>query len=67
MDTAQLRQKSYKELMELARDTKKRIDETRYLMYQHKVKNVNEFKKLKKDYARILTVLSELRLKKQSR
>lgn len=52
-----MRQKSKDELQELLREKKWRIDELRFLLDQKKVKNVKEIAGVKKDIARIMTLL----------
>ena len=54
----ELRQKSHEELMGLMREKKLRIDELHFLLHQSKVKNVKEIAALKKDIARVQTVIS---------
>ena len=57
MKIAELRKKSQKELQELLREKRVRTDELQFLLRQKKVKNVKELFGLKKDIARILTLL----------
>lgn len=46
--------------MGLMREKKLRIDELHFLLHQSKVKNVKEIAALKKDIARVQTVISSL-------
>lgn len=57
MKIVELRQKSKEELMELLREKKTRIDELKFMLHQKKVKNVKEPANIKKDIARIMTLL----------
>lgn len=58
MKITELRQKSKEELKNMLEDKKKRVSELRFIMRQgKKVKNVKEVSGLRKDIARILTLL----------
>lgn len=57
MKTAELRQKSKEELKPLLEEKLQRVDELKFLLHQKKVKNVKELASVKKDIARILTIL----------
>ncbi|MBI2122162.1 MAG: 50S ribosomal protein L29 [Candidatus Sungbacteria bacterium] len=57
MKIAELRQKTKEELQELLHEKCARIDELRPLLHQKKVKNVKELSRVKKDIARIMTLL----------
>lgn len=57
MHIAELKQKPAEELRALLADKRARVDELRFLSRQKKVKNVKEFGAIKKDIARILTLL----------
>lgn len=57
MKIAELKQKSKEELAVLLREKKARVDELKYLLRQRKVKNVREVGDVKKDIARILTLM----------
>lgn len=50
-------QKSKEELENLMRTMRERIDEMSFLRHQKKLKDVKEFSRVKKDIARILTVI----------
>lgn len=57
MKTAILRQKSKEELHALLSEYRERIDALAPLMHGKKVKNVKERAAIKKDIARILTIM----------
>ena len=58
MKITELRQKSKEELVALMREKNARIDELRFLLRQNKVKNVKETAAIKKDIARIMTIIN---------
>jgi len=57
MKAIELKQKPKEELQELLQEKRKRLEELRFLSSQGKVKNVKEILGVKKDIARILTLL----------
>lgn len=57
MKPHELRQKSKEELSALVHESRERVDTLRFLLRQKKVKNVKELAHLKKDIARILTLM----------
>ena len=57
MKIIELRQKNKDELSELLKEKKARLEELRFLSAQKKVKNVKEISVIKKDIARILTLI----------
>ena len=57
MKTCELRQKIKEELQELLQEKRARLDELRPLLHQKKIKNVKEMAAVKKDIARIMTLL----------
>jgi len=59
MKIQELRQKSKEELRSLLQEKRKRLEELNFLLHQKKVKNVKEPAAIKKDIARILTLLKE--------
>jgi ribosomal protein L29 len=59
MKIADLRSKTKKELRSLLRATKGDIEKTALAMLKGKEKNVKKKMRLKKNYARVLTVLNE--------
>lgn len=59
MKSFELRQKSNIELSALLAEKKTKAEELRWLLLQHKVKNTKALREVKKDIARIITVLRE--------
>lgn len=59
MKIKELKPKSRTELEALLGEKKTKIGELRFLLNQKKVKNVREIAAIKKDVARILTLLKE--------
>ena len=57
MKITELKQKSPAELAGLLREHRARMDELAFLVRQKKVKNVKERARLRKDVARIMTLL----------
>ena len=57
MKMTELREKSKEDLTVLMREKQLRINELRFLLRQNKVKNVKETAAIKKDIARIQTIL----------
>lgn len=57
MKTQELRQKSDVDLKELLKEKRGRLEELRFLLSQGKVKQGHEIGEIKKDIARILTLL----------
>ncbi len=57
MKMSEIKQKSKEELKELLQEKRSRADELRVLLGQKKFKNVKELHWIKKDIARILTLL----------
>ena len=57
MNATQLRQKSKEELSALLRERQERFDMLPGLMREKKVKNVKERRAVRKDIARILTIV----------
>ena len=69
MRITELRQKSKSELQKLLQDNRTRLGQLRFDLAAGKVKNVREIRQIKKDIARILTLLgianqTELGIKK---
>lgn len=60
MKTSELRQKSKDELEDLLQEKRARVDELRFILSQKKTKNTKEPSLIKKDIARILTILKSL-------
>ena len=61
MKARDLKQRNNDELHKLLDEKRTRLEELKFLMSQGKVKNVKECFELKKDIARILTVLKRVR------
>jgi ribosomal protein L29 len=59
LNTKELRKKSEKELNELLSKTRKDLENTVSSTLQNKEKNVKKSKYLKRDVARIITILKE--------
>lgn len=59
MKISELRQKSKKELQKILIDSRERLRGLKFDLASGKVKNVREIRELKKDIARILTLLKE--------
>lgn len=60
MKTIELKQKSKDELTALVRDGQSRIEELRFLLRQNKIKNTKEIRNIKKDIARMMTIIQQL-------
>ncbi len=59
MKIKELRQKSKDELEKNLRDDQEKLRQLRFDLASGKVKNVKDFSKLKKEIARILTIIRE--------
>jgi len=59
MKTLELAQKSKSELQKLWQENKERLRQLSFDLVSGKVKNVREIRKIRKDIARILTILRE--------
>ncbi len=59
MKIKELRQKSKDDLNKILQDNREKVRQIRFDMSSGKVKNVREINKIKKDIARILTILNE--------
>lgn len=57
MKIAELKQKSKSELQKILQDYRERLRQLRFDLTSGKVKNVREIRMIKKDIARILTLL----------
>ena len=60
MKISELKTKSRQELNGLLEEKRRKADELRYALYQKKLKNVKELSGVKKDVARILTLLKKI-------
>lgn len=58
MKIAELRQKSKNELEQLLRENREKARNLRFDLAGGKVKNVREIRRIKKDIARILTIIN---------
>ena len=58
MKARELRQKSKSELQKLLQEDREKLRQLRFDLTSGKVKNVREIRKIKKEIARILTLLS---------
>jgi len=59
MEISELKQKSKTELNKLLQDLRERLRQLRFDLVAGKVKNVREIRKIKKEIARILTLLKQ--------
>jgi len=57
MRIKEIRQKSEKELQKLLQDSREKLRQLRFDLASGKVKNVREIRQIRKDIARILTIL----------
>ena len=57
MKPSEIKQKSQKELQKLLQDSREKLRQLRFDLVAGKVKNVREIRMIKKDIARILTIL----------
>lgn len=62
MKITELREKSKSELNKLLQDLRERLRQLRFDLVSGKVKNVREIRKIKKDIARILTIIRMMRI-----
>lgn len=61
MKISELRQRSENELSRMLQENRERLRSLRFDLISGKVKNVREIRKIKKDTARILTILKNLK------
>jgi large subunit ribosomal protein L29 len=59
MKVLELRKKDKKELEKMVQDSRKKLSELRFKFSSNKLKNVKEISNLRKEVARILTILKE--------
>lgn len=59
MKPKEIRQKPEAELIKLLPNTRRKLFEARFNLESGKVKNVSEMRKLRREVARILTILKE--------
>jgi len=62
---AEWRKKSKMELQKLLKDDREKLQQLQFDLAAGKVKNVREIRRLKKEIARILTLLNELNQKEK--
>ena len=65
MKTSELRPKNKNDLFKLLQENRERLRSLRFDLISGKVKNVREIRRIKKDIARILTILQEAKSKQQ--
>jgi len=63
MRISEIRQRSKKELQKLLQELREKLRQLRFDLSSGKVKNVREIRIIKKDIARILTILNEQKIK----
>ena len=63
MKISELKQKSQKELKKLLEEKREKSRQLRFDLLSGKVKNVREIRAIKKDIARILTIVKNTRVK----
>lgn len=59
MEIKELRLKEITELNQLLKDNRKKLDDLRFKIKQGQLKNIREIRFVKKDIAKILTVIKE--------
>jgi len=59
MKSIELRQKSKIELQKILRENQEKLQQLRFDLISGKIKNVREIRKIKKNIARILTLLNQ--------
>jgi len=59
MEIKELRLKEITELNQLLKDNRKKLDDLRFKIKQGQLKNIREIRLIKKDIAKILTVIRE--------
>jgi len=59
MKITEIRQKTKSELQKLLQDLQKKLRQLRFDLASGKIKNVKEIRQIKKDIARILTIINE--------
>lgn len=59
MKADELRQKTKSEIQKMLQDNRERLRQLRFDLATGKIKNVREIRKIKKDIARILTLINE--------
>lgn len=59
MEIKEIRNKSLSELNHLLDDLRKKLDELKFKVFQNQLKNIREVRVIKKDIAKLMTVLGE--------
>ena len=59
MKAKEIKQRPKKELQKLLQDSREKLRQLRFDLVSGRVKNVREIRKIKKDIARILTILCQ--------
>ena len=59
MKITEIRQKTKSELQKLLQDLQEKLRQLRFNLASGKIKNVKEIREIKKDIARILTIINE--------
>jgi len=59
MKASELKQKSQEELAKILQDSREKLQQLRFDLSAGKVKNVREIRSIKKEIARILTLLKQ--------
>jgi len=59
MEIKELRLKEITELNQLLKDNRKKLDDLKFKIKQGQLKNIREIRLIKKDIAKILTVIRE--------
>ncbi len=67
MKIKELRQKTEKELKDLLNENKQKLGQLKFDLASKKLKNVREIRELRRDIARILTILNEKNVKKEEK
>lgn len=62
MDIADLKQKSTAELHRILREKRDELRELRFKVHEGQLKQMDKIKKVKKDIARVLTVINDARV-----
>jgi len=65
MKTIELRQKSKQELQQLLKENREKVRQFRFDLISGKVKNIRLIRSIKKDIARIMTIMEEEKTLKQ--
>lgn len=59
MDIKEIRNKPVSELNHLLGDLRKKLDDLKFKVFQNQLKNIREIRVIKKDIAKVMTVLGE--------